>query len=137
MSIWTHVAAIARIDILPHDINDPTELFGKQCLFNDTDEIWDDMIANKDKYLPCGSEGTLNIEIWKNPEENHADQWCVSIFGDLRDYESGEGIIEWFKDKLSQCKMVRQAVITVETEYYGKWIWSYEQPIDDEEEEDE
>ena len=134
MSIWTHVAAIARIDILPYDINNPIELFGKQCLFDDPSETWYDKAYNPDDYLPSGREGTLHIEVWKNPEENHANKWTVSIFGDLRDYSSDEDIIEWFKDKISQCVMMRQATIAVETEYYGKWNWTYDGEELDEEE---
>lgn len=50
---------------------------------------------------------------------------CVNIFGDLRDHESPDKIVNWFKAKL-EGQFVRQAVITVENEKNGTVTWTYE-----------
>lgn len=143
MSAWVHVAAIARIDYIPV-LNDGAEVdfdkaFGKECLWDSDRSVWYDAKYNKDDYLPMGSEGSLRKTVWVNPHKNHADQYTVSIFGDLRNVTDGQWIIDWFKDKLSKM-FVRQATITVDSAYGGVTTWTFdienaEAPdIDDEEE---
>lgn len=134
MSAWVHVAAIARIDYLPI-LNDGAEVdfdkaFGKECLWDSDKSVWEDAINNKDDYLPMGSEGSLQKMVWVNPHENHADQYTVSIFGDLRDVASGQWIIDWFKKKLSKM-WVRQATITVDSEYLGITTWTFDREKSD------
>lgn len=128
MSQWVHVAAIARIDYLP-DIFDEgalsfDDIFGKECSWDDPPVVWEDAVNNKDKYLPMGSEGSLHKTVWVNPHRNHADQYTVSIFGDLRDVSSGGWIIEWFKNKLNGL-FVRNATITVDTKQGTPSTWTY------------
>lgn len=128
MSQWVHVAAIARIDYLPDifeggDLNFD-EVFGKECSWDDPAAVWDDAVNNEDKYLPMGSEGSLHKSVWVNPHRNHADQYTVSIFGDIRDVSSGGWIIEWFKNKLNGL-FVRNATITVDTERGTPSTWTY------------
>ena len=122
MSNWTHVAGIIRVDgIAKLDFD---EVIGKECLWESPEEVWDDAEENPDKYLPMGSEGSLQKSIWENPDKECLASHTVSIFGDLRDHHSTSDIIEWFKEK---CKSlwVRNAVITVQNEYYGTETYTY------------
>ena len=126
MSNWTHVAGVIRVDYIKfgNDELDFDELIGKECLFNSPTEVWDDAEAHPDKYLPMGSEGSLQKDVWVNPDSSYVARYTVSIFGDLRDHHSITEIIEWFKEK---CKLlwVRNAVITVRNELYGTETYTY------------
>lgn len=127
MSCWTHVAAIVRVDgfrIFDDDIGpDWDAIFGKECLFLASRENWEDAMEHPDKYLPMGSEGSLRKTMWTNPDLSHADAYTMSIFGDLRDYDSPETIIEWFKKIVNSDSLdVRQACITV-TNGYKSMVW--------------
>ena len=133
MSNWTHVAGIIRVDglrCLDDVLGDPNfdEIIGKECLWESPKKIWDDADDNPDKYLPMGSEGSLQKSIWINPDKDCMDSYTISIFGDLRDHDNVKEIIDWFKEK---CKKlwVRNAVITVENEWYGTetWTWTEEE----------
>jgi hypothetical protein len=120
MSVWTHVTGVVRIDSIriSDDIPNFDKYFGKEWTF---DDMWDDEPAykefevNPDAFMPSGSEGSLNKSVWINPDRSEMASYVVTIFGDLRDYDTPEDIISWFKDC---CKnvWVRQAIITVETE---------------------
>jgi len=130
MSAWTHVAATVRIDDLrfsdDQTIPDWDEIFGKECLFHSPSEVWDDCEKHPEKYLPCGSEGTLRKTAWINPDSHAVAAYTVTIFGDLRDYDSPDKIIEWFKKKVDPSKIgIRQAVITA-TNCYETKTWTYE-----------
>ena len=127
MSAWVHVAAIVRIDGFCHE-NEAEhfdELFGKECLWDSDESVWKDAREHPEKYLPMGSEGTLQKTVWINPKEHHMDRYTVSIFGDLRDVWSGEWIIKWFKEKLKADVWVRQATITVDCEVGDILTWTY------------
>lgn len=124
MSQWTHVAGIVRIDDLPFiKYTDWQAHFGKQCLFSDN--CWKDAREHPDEYLPMGSEGSLRSELWRNPDTHHMAAYTVMIFGDLRDYDTPQEIIKWFKQKVAEIPMVRQAVITVELEGVKPLTWNY------------
>lgn len=128
MSAWVHVAAIARIDYLPILHNgeeiDFDTAFGKECLCGWGSEEFEYATEHKDEFLPMGSEGSLRKTVWVNPHKNHADQYTVSIFGDLRDVTSGRWIVDWFKKKLDDM-YVRQAAITVMSDYDEDVTWTY------------
>lgn len=133
MSNWTHVAGIIRVDglrCLDDVLGEPNfdEIIGKECLWESPKEVWDDADDNPDKYLPMGSEGSLQKSIWINPDKDCMDSYTISIFGDLRNHDNVKEIIDWFKEK---CKKlwVRNAVITVENEWYGTetWVWTEEE----------
>jgi len=51
--------------------------------------------------------------------------YTISIFGDLRDHNDPNDIIEWFKGVLKRCGMIRQATITVKNECYGTKNFEY------------
>lgn len=124
MSNWTHVAAIFRIDSFFHTLN-CTEIFGKELYYSDPLDKWDEAEAHPERFLPLGSEGSLHISVWKNPNESSIATYAVSVFGDLRDHDSIDEIIQWFDEK---CKLVniRQAVITVDNELNGVQTKTYE-----------
>ena len=96
MSQWTHVNASFRLDSFGRiEDEELINIFGKSIDFYHMDEIeydenWE--VKDKDKYLPMGSEGTLEMSIWHNPNESCIASTTVSIFGDLRDYGDYEEI---------------------------------------------
>ena len=123
MSNWTHVAAIFRIDSFCHNLNF-TEIFGKELNWNDSMDKWIEAEEHPERFLPLGSEGSLNMSVWENPNSSCLAAYTVSVFGDLRDHDSIDEIINWFNEK---CKgiWIRQAVITVENEIYGMLTKTY------------
>lgn len=125
MSNWSHVAAIFRIDSMRFNPIDFTDVFGREFDFYDFLESQEDIEKSPDKFLPFGSEGSLQMSVWENPNRSCIAAYTVSIFGDLRDHESIEEILKWFDEK---CKLVniRQAVITVHNEYHGVHTKTYE-----------
>lgn len=130
MSTWTHVAAVVRIDDFrfsgDQTIPDWNEMFGKECHYCSSRELWDDCEKHPEKYLPCGSGGTLRKTAWINPDPHQVTAYTVTIFGDLRNYDSPDKIIEWFKEKVDPGKIgIRQAVITATNGYETK-TWAYE-----------
>ena len=124
MSNWTHVAGIIRVDGMAEQ--DFDKIIGKECLWGSPSEIWKDAEANPDKYLPMGSEGSLQKSIWENPDKSCLASYTISIFGDLRDHYSTSEIIEWFKSKCKEL-WVRNAVITVYNELYGTETYTYKE----------
>ena len=78
--------------------------------------------------MPGGDEGTLHKSVWVNPTKHSMAAYAVSIFGDLRDGDSPNEIIEWFK-KICDKVNPRQAVITA---HYGDpktavtWVYGSE-----------
>ena len=134
MSNWTHVAGVVRLDfinVFNRQLPDFDKMFGKECLFESAGDVWRDTHANPDSYLPMGSEGSLQKSVWINPNKSHIAAFTVTIFGDLRDHDSAEEIIEWFKKKCEEvCAhhcFVRNAVITAENEVNGTMTWVYEE----------
>lgn len=110
MSIWTHVVGIIRFDGIV--IN------GKGTPFPDCDNVvdYDDDNEKWDKCnIPCGSEGSLNISYWENPDGHQLARWVVSIWGDLRDYSNEDEIIEYF-NRITNKRSIRQACFTMYVE---------------------
>ena len=106
-----------------HDY-DFTKIFGKELNSNDSIDKWWESQEHPEQFLPLGSEGSLKMSIWENPDYFCVAAYTVSIFGDLRDHNSIDEIINWFDEK---CKgiWIRQAVITVENEMYGTSTKTY------------
>lgn len=74
-----------------------------------------------------GSEGSLYKTIWRNPKKNSLAKYTVSIFGDLRDHDDPQKIVDWFKDICSKLGWrVRNATITVRNEWNGTINWTYD-----------
>lgn len=122
MSQWTHVNASFRLNSFGK-INDKEiiNVFGKPVDYYhmnkiEYDEHWE--INDKEQYLPIGSEGTLEINIWHNPDKSCIASTTVSVFGDLRDYGSFDEIKEWF-NRCCDAFSIRQAFCQVDVEGYG------------------
>lgn len=114
MSQWTHVNASFRLNSLGKiDDEEIINIFGKSIDYYDMDEI-----DEAEQYLPMGSEGTLKMSIWHNPNESCMASTTVSVFGDLRDYGSFDEIEKWF-NRCCDAFWTRQAFCQVEVEGYG------------------
>ena len=126
MSIWTHAAGIIRVDSFGQfkDITENLKNLFKTCDFDSPIKDWDDCNVQK------GSEGSLQVVVWKNPDVECMASHTISIFGDLRDYgiEDKEKFITWWKAILKRCAHVpggcgiRNAVINVMFEDGGSYI---------------
>ena len=128
MSVWTHVAATVRVDWIVDFAGREIcfdEIFGRECLWDSPDEVWEEAREHPERFMPMGSEGSLNMSVWVNPDPSDAPRYAVTIFGDLRDYDDAEEIVRWFREKLKGICSVRQAVITAETEYMETVSWTY------------
>ena len=127
MSTWTHVAGVVRVDAIRMGMATEVnwdDIFGKECLWEADPEVWKDTDEHPEKYMPCGSEGTLQKTVWTNPEKSSMAAYTVGIFGDLRDWYDIDVIVEWFKKIVrSEDLWVRSAVITVTDGYMSK-TWS-------------
>lgn len=131
MSIWSHVAAIVRVDDLRGlgvDEPDWDDIFGKECLLESPSEVWDEADEHPERYLPMGSEGSLRKSVWVNPDQSSMDSYTVSIFGDLRDHTDVDGLINWFKDIVTNKVWTRQASITIDNILYRPetitWVYT-------------
>ena len=128
MSTWTHVAGVVRVDAIRMGMTTGPnwdDIFGKEALWESSPYVWKDVDEHPEKYMPCGSEGTLQKTVWENPEKSCAAAYTVSIFGDLRDWYDIDAIIEWFKKIVkSEDLWVRSAVITVTNGQVSR-TWSY------------
>ena len=131
MSSWTHVAGIIRIDSFRPFNDEPNwdRIFGKEITY---EELMDwgceknrKIKKHPEDFLPFGTEGSLTKTIWTNPDESCMNAYTVSIFGDLRDYDTPEEIINWFKDKCLKLN-VRNAVIAAYANCNKPLIWTYE-----------
>jgi hypothetical protein len=123
MSVWTHVAAVFRVDDFRFEGKqrpDFEKIFGKSCLWGSPSKVWADYHKHPEQYLPCGSEGSLEMSVWENPNKEDITAYSISVFGDLRDYSNIKKIEKWF-DECCKKLWIRQAVITIECET-GKTI---------------
>lgn len=133
MSQWAHVNASFRLDSFGRTEDEELiEIFGKPIDYYHMDEIeydedWE--VKDKDKYLPMGSEGTLEMSIWHNPDKSCIASTTVSIFGDLRDYGDYEEIEKWFNKCCDACHALvcdigmRQAFCQVDVEGFGTKVF--------------
>lgn len=123
MSNWTHVNGVFRIDktSLKSDMNF-SKIFGEVCSDEDLINFICDPQKCPDGFLPFGSEGACDMSVWTNPDKCCAVAHTVSIFGDLRDHDSTEKVIDWFVEVCNNLEryLIRQAVITVTNEWSGK-----------------
>lgn len=128
MSYWTQVAAVSCVDGI-RDQNFPAPdfhgVFGRELLYNDPEEVWEECAAHPERFLPCGSEGSLQMSVWTNPGPCRMDAYTVSVFGSLRDYTGAEAIRAWFARCCRQC-CIRQAVVDIDVEFHGHVVDRYD-----------
>ena len=123
MSIWTHVAGVARVDDICFDGKHYIDLaklkrrLGRMALWEDEDaeESWD-----KCK-LPLGSEGSVEYTLDTNPDNCCLSAHVLTVWGNLRDYQDIEGVVKWWKKTLRKLSL-RQAVLTVTVESYSQVV---------------
>lgn len=128
MSIWTHVAAIIRIDSIkgfvgmgPQSKEELEKVLGPVAKFNGNDEVRNSCT------LPCGSEGSLQYAIWENEDEHDISAFTVSVFGDLRDYDETEPIEKWFNEFCGKFPLIRQAICVAEVESGETKVFQYKE----------
>ena len=127
MSTWTHVVSVFRIDHIRYFGElDFVNIFGKTCKFEDKNDIWVDAREHPDEYLPMGSEGSLEMNVWTNPDRGFLPAYTVSVFGDLRDYNDIYAIKAWFYKCCSKVN-IRQAVIEIYCEESDPVVLNYRQ----------
>lgn len=130
MSIWSQVAMIFRVDYIDWDLEgelDFDQLFGKTYTW----EQHADYEAHPETYLPMGSEGSLEMSVWTNPQESYADRYTVSIFGSLRDHyaKDVEALLAWFDQKCALEQLdLRQATLTIQNDEVGTVTKTYQSP---------
>lgn len=124
MSIWTHVNASFRLDGYGYISDKEIEkIFGKQVSYEDLSQYYGK--KHKVKTLPMGSEGSLEMTIWHNPDECCVASTTVFVFGDLRDYDSFSELEKWFNEVCKNIRNsriicgIRQAVMQVSIENNG------------------
>lgn len=109
--------------------NEIKRIIGKEVHFGSSMDEWNDFDRNPEEYLPCGSEGTLRMTLWENPNKSSMAAYTVSIFGDLRDHDSPTEIIKWFRDRVLMLDCiscgVRNACVVADNEYFGIKNWAY------------
>lgn len=127
MSAWTHVAAVFRIDGIRDKKNigplgnvkwdkiTGRTIYDCDWLTEDTYEKrrmkddWDAYSKHPNRFVPTGSEGSLQRLVWINPDKSSMAAYTVTVFGDLRDYDDHEAIHKWFNGVCEKC-YIRQAV---------------------------
>jgi len=112
MSQWTHVCGCIRVDAFRIGEND-FERFQIESALGRIVRYGDD---DYETILPCGSEGSLEYEIYENPDKTCIAAYVVAIWGDLRDYSDVEEIEEWFNVACSTITFVRNAVLHIDVE---------------------
>lgn len=130
MSVWTHVAAVFRIDAPKVGMDGPKingyvapdwdkvtkkAIYDCSWLIEDSydqqrmEEDWREYDEHPERFMPTGSEGSLQRLVWVNPDKYCAERYVVTVFGDLRDYDDHEAVREWFDWVCTNCYL-RQAV---------------------------
>lgn len=129
MSQWTHVAAVFRVDSFRSlcEQVDFHDIMGRECTFEelylgDSEEqraLCIEYADHPERFLPGGSEGTLEMSVWENPDSHCVAAYTVSVFGDLRDFGEKERdsiLFPWF-ERCCGSMWVRQAFIQADVEF--------------------
>lgn len=119
MSQWTHVSAVIRYDGIKGQTPDPS--LGRTVHFDDPRENWHHCD------VPRGSEGSLQYRL----EEvgTGAVRFTAMIWGDLRDFSSVDGILEYL-DRITAGQMIRSGLAEIEVEYQQTIVLRYDDDLD-------
>lgn len=102
MSNWTHFVGAIRIrDVEIEKISSIAKLF-RTCEFGDSEDNW------KRCNVPCGSEGSIQVELI-NSDGKYVfgeHEWNIVIFGSLRNYsvENEKETINWWFNTIKKIK---------------------------------
>lgn len=122
MSQWTHVNGSIRIDAIR--ISGFPELdksiFGKQSQ-------WEDDFESKN--IPTGSEGSLTWLLWENPSKSSMAAYTLNIFGDLRDYDDEQGILDYL-NQITKDQIIRGGICEIDIEYKEKIVYQFNTNIE-------
>lgn len=123
MSQWSHINGNIRVDslcgLLPDETPKFNEIF-KTCNFEDEEEKWNNC------NVPCGSEGSVQVSIYQNPDPSCLSQYSISIYGDLRDYSNKDEVKQWFEEICTKKDLIiRNAELTCEVEYDAIYIFVF------------
>lgn len=121
MSVWTHFAAVIRFDSLRVPGLEYMELgpdLGKTCDWGDDQKVWE--ACN----VPCGSEGSIQYQIWENPHQSSLAAYTAMIWGDLRDYEDRDELVAYL-NRVTEGKMIRAGIAEIHTEYQKTLVYRY------------
>ena len=121
MSQWTHVCGCIRVDALRFCGNDDKSNIEKAL--GHIVKFGDDSYETT---MPCGSEGSIEYEIYENPDKSAMAAFTVAVWGDLRDYDDVSEIEKWFNDACSKL-WIRNAVLHIEVEYGEEKTITYKQ----------
>ena len=117
MSVWTHVAATIRFDDIQGMQGEPQ--LGIIAKYGDPQDIWDKCD------IPCGSEGSLEYTIWVNPDKSCIAAYTAMIWGDLRDYDNADEVIEYL-NRICKGRMIRQGIAEIQVEGDGITVIRYD-----------
>lgn len=119
MSVWTHVNGVVRLNdysFLSSKRNtrkDVEKIIGPMCLFHN----W-----NENTKLPLGSEGSIEYKVIQSTEESNLARFNIIFWGDLRDYDDLNEIIQWFNNLKKEIEskdtfmQYRDAILSCECE---------------------
>lgn len=115
MSAWSHVTGVIRIDGMPPHFEDDSQYYtipelekfiGKSWNYDELIKFYRKNGINiecpmKKGKLPYGSEGSVQYTLHQYCKSGLP--WVVATFwGDLRDYENCDPIVEWAKNLLQE-----------------------------------
>lgn len=130
MSQWTHVSGIIRVDsFVDEEVTKEKEEKLLKGLLGPI-RNYDEEKSSEQCHLPCGSEGSLKYEVsitgyaHREPDYFSASvsRGHISIWGDLRDYEDYQEILDWFKSLCSSMEKeigysVRDSILTIDVDF--------------------
>ena len=120
MSQWSHVNACIRFDSFLRQGTPTEKELGKMCRWEDeSTSHWENA------ELPCGSEGSIEYTILSSGGENSLAANVVAFYGDLRDYENKQEIIDYF-ERITKDKMIRSGVLEISIEFQETFIFMYD-----------
>lgn len=102
MSVWTYVTAV--FEGVDNDVE--TEVLGKTVQFDSPLELWEEFGKHKERFVPTGSEGSLEIARSRKYHE-------ITATGALRDYMNETALIDWTRKGFYDLH-ARKATIVIE-----------------------
>lgn len=158
MSVWTYVKCEIRI---PEYItmDELKEVFGKELKLRwvhkdeyvdengeldreayladeekadkENEALWAEYEANKDAFLPTGSEGSLEYVPCRRAARKVDDKYVYKIAGSLRDTDCEDKVVFWFRDRFLGLSnkhknwLFNEYAIVKASSGVGELIWEY------------